>query len=651
MATGLAFGLALAVGIQAAGATKLNAPPLPRERESKSFDNPDSETIISQPSRFKRRPDYREVEEQKKKDAEEAAAKAEKEKAQAIEDRKRANAEAIENYKKRQEMAIDANNKAVALGKQGRWLEAISAHEQAVQLDPTSKAFQINLSAARVEFGKTKLAGGDLTAAAGLFRKALAAASDNGLAGRLLSETMSKQGRDPMSSDIRIATGDQLAAIGDWQGASVEYQAAMQLEPSARTYTKMGDMALRFGQLGTSVNWYRQAIIKNPDYGPAHRQLGMVALAQKDYTAAAASLRKAVILDPHDNAAGQTLVEIWRKQVAANPLLAENHLGLAGAFQLTGDFVGADSEYRKLAALDPKNPGLESGRASLARAYQHEKAEKHRLAAETLFKQSLRREALAEISQAVMVEPRNAKYQFLLGECLEANGDYQGAHQAYLTCVLIDPEANQEAAARMRRMQSSSPGPGAAGSPGFGGTGGSPSGYGFQAPPRPPAPPPQNTVEAAPQLSPMPKKDMFEAPPGAFSPGDQERAPPPPAAAAQRAPAAPGGGAPDAGADVTQSDSRISQAEAQRDYPTAIAILRELASTHLRDANVHHRLAVNLLSSGDIDEAVAEFRIASALSPSKKEFADDLARAMMIHKRALSDQGARQPSHKAGATR
>jgi len=65
----------------------------------------------------------------------------------------------------------------------------------------------------------------------------------------------------------------------------------------------------------------------------------------------------------------------------------------------------------------------------------------------------LRREALAEINQAVMLEPRNAEYQFLLGECLEANGDYQNAHQAYLTCVLIDPENNKEAAARMKAMQ------------------------------------------------------------------------------------------------------------------------------------------------------------------------------------------------------
>ena len=236
-------------------------------------------------------------------------------------------------------------------------------------------------------------------------------------------------GYDPNSADVRISLGDHLAQASDMEGAMVEYTAAMQLEPSARTYIKIGDVALRYGQIAQASNWYQQAIVKDPDCAAAHRQLGLVELAAHNNTSAAASLRKALILDCKDGAAGAALVDLWRKQVAANPLLAENHLGLAGAMQLTGDFVGAESEYRKLEALDPKNPGLESGIASLNRAIAHSKADKHRLAAETLFNQGLRRDALAEITQAVTVEPRNANFQYLLGECLEAVGDYQGAHQ------------------------------------------------------------------------------------------------------------------------------------------------------------------------------------------------------------------------------
>jgi len=58
----------------------------------------------------------------------------------------------------------------------------------------------------------------------------------------------------------------------------------------------------------------------------------------------------------------------------------------------------------------------------------------------------------------------------------------------------------------------------------------------------------------------------------------------------------------------------------------------------MQNAEVHHRLAVNLLAAGQITEAVSEFRIASALSPSKKSYSDDLARALAIHKKSLMSE-------------
>lgn len=704
MKIALAASLGICVVGSAAQATKLSAPPLPRERQAKDFES--GQTSIVQTSRFQRRPDYREVEAQKKKEEEEAAKRAEEAKLRAAEDARRAQSEQIENVKKRQQVAAEANNRAVTLGKQGNWSEAIAQHEEAVKLDPGNKQFRINLSAARTAFGQARLQAGDIVSAQALFRKALAAAPDNGLAGRLLAECMQKSGRNPANADVRLAIGDQLAAIGDFESASVEYQAAMQLEGSARCYVKMGDMALRFGQVTTATNWYRQAIVKDPDHGSAHRQLGLLALAQKDFTGAAASLRKAVICDPKDVAAGQALVDIWRRQVAANPLLADNHLGLAGALQLTGDFASAEGEYRKLETLDPKHPALEPGRQSLARAIQHAKADKHRLAAETLFNQGLRREALAEISQAVMMEPRNAKYQFLLGECLEANGDYQGAHRAYLTCVLIDPENNKEAAARMKEMQGGIKRSGIASRD-------------FAQMPAPPAnqvanqfaaPPTQPLAQRQdmPAVQGFPGKDMFEAAPGAAQAAPaaaaasgrhdqpaigqslpsadarqqaaqmqarqqqlaqqqaaqarqqmaqqqaqqqaaqqqaaQQQAAQQQAAqqqaARQKAAQQQRAAAPAEDPAVTAALARTAELEADRDHQGAVAILKQVLTTNLQNAEVHHRLAVNLLAMGQITEAISEFRIASALSPGKRAYADDLARAMVIHKRSLmSDAG------------
>lgn len=625
----LALTLAPAVLPSGAFASKLSAPPLPHEGDAPQQA---PQQIVPSVSRFYKGNDFRD-EERRKEAAENRAAQ------QAESDRRHAMDYNLAAAKQRIQFSIDANNKAVQLGRVGRWTEAIQEHERAVQLDPSNKQFRVNLSAARTAYGEQRLAQKDLSSAAHLFRQALSAASDNGLAGRRLVEAIRKSGLDPSSADVRIAMGDQLAAAGDMESATIEYQAALQLEESARTSVKMGDLAYRYGQIPTAEAWYKQAIAKNPDYGPAHRQLGFIALSQKDLTGAAASLRKAIIADPKDAAAGEALVELWRKQVAANPMVAENHMGLAGALQLTQDFAGADGEYRKVESLEPRNPNIQSARASLNRAYQHAQAERHRLAGETLYSQSLRKEALAEISQAVMAEPRNAHYQFLLGECLEANGDYQGAHQAYLTCVLIDPENNKEAAARMKHMQA-------------GGTisrTNQENSAPVQAPPATqfgsrqavlPSNSMTNSIQAYntnvnPAL-PAQAKDVFENGNGIQSAGTSqlsfrthdESAPVDSRSAAetQAAPSASGN---------QRGLAQVSQAESQRDYQGAANLLRQILPANLQNPELHHRLAVNLMSAGEISEAISEFRIASALAPANKGYSADLAQALAIHKRSL----------------
>ncbi len=456
----VAVSLSLAI-FSPAHATKLNAKPLPHAgavdgasgtsgdvneygRPVKDFAHGQESTLP--PSQWAtRKLDYRDA---AAKEKEEAAAKA-KAQADAV---KKAQEDRMNEIKTYQQISIDANNKAIALGKQGKLPEAIAEHELSLKYDPTNKQFRINLSAAQTLYGQKLMAQKDYAGSSNMFRKALVSMPDNGQAGKYLAEAIQRMGLDPAMSDNRLGIGDQLAAAGDIAGANVEYQQAMRLDPSARTYTKMGDMSTRYGQAANAVNWYRQAIVKDPDYGPAHRQLGNMMMAMKDMTGAAAELRKAVIADPKDVAAGQGLIEIWRRQVALNPTLAENHLGLATAMQLTGDFGTAESEYAQVEKLDPRNASLPGARASLQRAFKHMGAERHKAAAETFYNQGLARDALAEIGQAVMIEPRNDKYQFLLGQCLENGNDLDGARQAYHTCVLIDPK-NVEAAQHLREVE------------------------------------------------------------------------------------------------------------------------------------------------------------------------------------------------------
>lgn len=583
-------------------ATKMEARVLPSRKDLKNWDANSSDALTI--SKFKRRPDYRE-------EAVRQARESEEQKARESEAQKKAEQQKASQINESKQQAARLNNEGVLLGNKGNWAAAIEAHENAVKYEPSNKQFRINLSCARTACGEQMLKHKDYSGAAGLFRKALCAAPDNGAAGKLLTQAIKGMGLDPSNAESRVRLGDQLLAAGDYQSAYIEYQHAMQIEPSAVVLVKFGDMELAYHRVEQAKHWYNQAIVKDHEFGPAYRQLGLIARSEGDSTQAAASLRKALILDPKDVAAGQALVEIWRKQVAKDPLSAENHLGFAGALQLTGDFAGAEGEYKKLETLEPTHPGIKAGRKSLNNAYHHNNADKHRKAAETLFGQGLRKEALAEISQAVMLEPRNSKFQFFLGECLEACGDYKGAHQAYLTCVLIDPDKNQEAASRMADMQRQRAQV-------------AKQQQAVQAPVHAQIPvnnqqmPQQNQMNHMNQFTNVPSniaKNMYE---GQAQPV-QQVAPKPSALDRQMA--------------------MVAGAERQRDYNEAIKMLRALLSSNLNNPDVHHRLAVNLMAQGQIGEAVTEFRIASALAPERKDLASDLARALSIHKRSLMSQG------------
>lgn len=624
---------------------KFNTTPLPHSsdfyRPNKDFSGGGASTTDREPlapSRWAgRRPDYRDEEKRKKEEEAQNAIKAQQEQKRQIEAQKKAEQDKVNAGRQAQINAIEANNRAIALGKAKRWNEAISQHEQAVKLDPSNKQFRINLSAARCTYGIERMSQKDYQGAAHLFRKALTAIGDNALAAKNLSEAISKQGLDPTNADNRLGLGDQLAYSGDLEGAMIEYQQAMQLDPSARTYTKMGDMAMRYGQVQNAASWYRQALGKDQNFGPAHRQLGVIAMSQRDFTTAAASLRRAVVADNKDAVAGQALIDIWRKQVSQNPTLADNHLGLAGAMQLTGDYSGAESEYMQAKNLNPTDARIPRGLASLQAAIKHDAADRHKQAAETFLGQGLNREALAEAGQAIMMEPQNYEYQIFHGQCLEANGDYNGAMNAYRTAVQIKPN-NTEAAQRMRELQE---------------RGSQPMQPAQQMPPQAARNTDQNKnlyegidQGLAQHQSQNAVTDRFnthdDSALNQMALQSQNTVQPktinhPQAVAPENSGTKKGttNGAPPQDQATRQILMQAKQLEEKRDYQGAVDLLRQ---ANLQSAEAHHRLALNLLNLGITVEAVSEFRIASALEPGNKIYSEDLARALNIHKSSL-DKG------------
>jgi tetratricopeptide (TPR) repeat protein len=88
--------------------------------------------------------------------------------------------------------------------------------------------------------------------------------------------------------------------------------------------------------------------------------------------------------------------------------------------------------------------------------------------------------------------------------------------------------------------------------------------------------------------------------------------------------------------------------EMRRDFQGAANLLKEALNNNLQNADIHHRLGLTLLNSGQLAESVSELRIASALNPSNKVFSADLARALNIHKRSMTAEPVASPAGGAG---
>jgi tetratricopeptide (TPR) repeat protein len=699
MAFSLSTFASMSITTPNAYATKLNATPLPSKKDLQDPEDGQKVDIPLSGTRWKRKADYREEDKAKEAKKTEDAKKAELEQKQAGLYALKARENQGTAILKQKAAAIEENNKGVTFGQQGHWLEAIQAHEKAMQMDPTNKDFRVNLSAARTTYGQQLMAQNNLTSALSLFRKALIAAPDNGLAGKSLVNALKKAGFNPSDPSTRIKLGDQLVEANDLEGAYIEYNAALQLEPSAKSYVKMGDISLRYGSAQGAYSYYRQAISKDPDSGDAHRQLGLLQMATRDNTGAAASLRKAIVLNANDTNAGAALVELWRKQVAAAPNVAENHMGLAGALQLTNDFVGAESEYRRVQSIDPQNSAFEMGMNSLHRAMNHQVSEKHAAAAETLAGQGLAPEALSEINQAVLAEPKNARYQFLYGRVLEMNHDWDGARKAYLTTVLLDPKHNAEAATRLKQLES-----------GGGLIGGNDNAAQQQQlqqqrqlqlqqqqqlqaqqqlqqqqmqqaqlqqqqaqqiqqqAAQPPANQPQLPQGMPPGYG-QPtgnndagrgsNKNVFEGGAGAPTlPNNQlafrthDESPEAMQAAQSRIPIsannpfAGGNRAPqNATAAATPNATgneilaKVAQAEASGDYATAIGIIQQILPANMQNPQIHWRLARDFISANKLEEAIPEFRLASALAPKNQDYSNDLNHALTLRKQQMHAAG------------
>lgn len=420
---------------------------------------------------------------------------------------------------------LEHNNRAVELGSKGLWADAIREHEIALEGDPYNEQFKINLSGACLRYGDMLASRKKYYEAMVQYRKALFADPANAVADKNLDECLKASGKNPDDPNIRHQMAETAETEGRFRTAQVEYRKVCRMTDDgsahadlARSLYKDGQDVAAFEELKIAVNkpWKDKV-----EQAKCHTMLGdllwkyaKVARDRGDRQAglkrlqnAAISYRRAVTLNPSYSDAIQGLKEVAREAVSINGSF-DNHLMLAGAYQLSGDFEHAKMEFEEAWKKNPNSPALAKARRSYYVGVVMNPTTPPAVLAGVITK----------LEDLLKQNNQDAEILFCYGRGKEAQGDKDTAMRAYRAAASINPHIHPDLMQGISRLGGGPASTGAvAGAPGALGGG---AGSGAAAGGKPGAAPVVAAAPAAPILDPR----RFAAAEGKMASGDSDGA-------------------------------------------------------------------------------------------------------------------------------
>jgi len=301
-----------------------------------------------------------------------------------------------------------------SLRKSGHLADAQELLSRTVQEHPKEVVLRGELSTISLERARAFSKQGDAQQAASQARMAIAYGSAYSSASEsaysLLASSLSKAGIDPRNAEARASLADGLLASNHPLEAEIEYRQAIKLKPSADFYIGAGNAALQGGNSTSAKLDFQKALELNPNSGQALSRLGALRYQMRDYVGANADLTRALVLNDQDTVAAQTLIDLWQRQVASRPQDASAHLGLARAYQVTGDLDSAKKEYKEVVKIDPKHANLPAARQSFKLALAKREARKSFDLAHSLEAQGQMAAAYQKATDAVELYPSDNTY-------------------------------------------------------------------------------------------------------------------------------------------------------------------------------------------------------------------------------------------------
>lgn len=315
---------------------------------------------------------------------------------------------------------------------------AIQKFEEALKVEPGYQFAKDNLAIAYNNYALTL----QPAQAMKYFHKALALNGSNATTQQNLDQVVQSLGKNPKSFKDRADLGKQARLSGDFEGAIVEYQAALRIQNDPKLHVDLGDVLRIRDRVDEAITEYQAALpgLDDPSKAGVYVSLGQAYQAKKDLKNAIAAYGNALKYNPNDRDVLEALKTGWEEALRENPQAAENHIGLGQAYQYAGDFGMAEAEYKQALVFDRQNQIAQKLLAALPAAKARSEITKHINTGVDLQLHKNYDEAIKEYMIALKSDPNNPDIWVNIGSALQAKEDYGRAIQAYQKALAIKPD-------------------------------------------------------------------------------------------------------------------------------------------------------------------------------------------------------------------
>jgi tetratricopeptide (TPR) repeat protein len=250
--------------------------------------------------------------------------------------------------------AAQLNNDGVKLLNAGNFPGAIAKFEEALRIEPGYQYAKDNLAIAYNNYALKQ----PPKEAIKYFHKALAIQPGNATTSTNLDQSVQLLGKNPKSFKDRVDLGKDCRLSGDFDGAIVEFQAALKIQNDAKLHKDLGDVLRVRDRTDEAVQEYQAALsggLDDANKAGVWVALGQCYQAKKDLKNAIAAYGNALKFKSDDRDVLEALKTGWEEALRENPQAPENHIGLGQAYQYSGDFGMAEAEYKQALVFDPNN--------------------------------------------------------------------------------------------------------------------------------------------------------------------------------------------------------------------------------------------------------------------------------------------------------